>query len=138
MLKTKVNTWPVFKAQSSQSAKVFSSRRNWDSPTPSHAGECATPPVPGGGSRSLPGEGVGGGGFPIPTRGHTLWYSRYLYNVPYFEVQSLKEWRNLYSRLFVSHSSLKPVLPAFSCRSQNFGGRNMQYRVERKLDIHLD
>ncbi len=38
--------------QSRQSAKLSSSRRNWDYPNPSHAGECApTPPlVPGGGS----------------------------------------------------------------------------------------
>ncbi len=33
-----------FPAQSRQSAKLFSSRRNWDSPNPSPAGECAPPP----------------------------------------------------------------------------------------------
>ncbi len=45
----------------------FSSRPNWDSPTPSRAGECAPHFGSGGGSHSLEmGEGVGG--VPIPTR----------------------------------------------------------------------
>ncbi len=41
---------------------LFSSRRNWDSPTPFAAGECALPPFgPGGGrAHSLAGEGLGG------------------------------------------------------------------------------
>ncbi len=46
----------------------FCSRRNWDSPTPSPAGECA-PTLWFGGAHSLAAEGVGD---PIPTRGHTL------------------------------------------------------------------
>jgi hypothetical protein len=47
--------------QSRQSAKLFSSRKNWDSPNPS-PGECAPPPlVPGGGAHSLAREGVGVG-----------------------------------------------------------------------------
>jgi hypothetical protein len=50
----------------------FSSRRNWDSPNPSPAGECAPPAS--GGSGTLAGE-RGGGRVPIPTREHTLWYS---------------------------------------------------------------
>jgi hypothetical protein len=38
----------------------FSSRRNWDCPNPSPAGEFARPPlVPGGGAQSLAKEGVG-------------------------------------------------------------------------------
>ncbi len=37
----------------------FSSRRNWDSPTPSPAGECAPPPGSGGKAHSLTREGVG-------------------------------------------------------------------------------
>ncbi len=41
----------------------FSSRRNWDSPNPSPAGDCAHPPpprlVPGGGVHSLAREGLG-------------------------------------------------------------------------------
>jgi len=41
-----------------QSAKLFSSFRNWDPPTPSPAGECAlSPPPPGSGGRgTLAGE----------------------------------------------------------------------------------
>jgi hypothetical protein len=48
----------------------FSSRRNWDSPTPPAAGECAPPPQPfgPGGGGTLACEG-GVGGVPIPTRG---------------------------------------------------------------------
>ncbi len=55
--------------------RFFSSRPNWDSPTPSHAGECVLPPpslVPGGGTLAC---GRGVGGVPTRTRGHTLWYS---------------------------------------------------------------
>jgi hypothetical protein len=33
------------RTQSRQSAKLFSCRRNWDSPNPSPAGECAPPPL---------------------------------------------------------------------------------------------
>ncbi len=47
-------------SQSRQSAKRFSSRWNWDSPTPLAAGECAPPPFcPGGRSHSLAAKGVG-------------------------------------------------------------------------------
>jgi hypothetical protein len=65
-------------SQSRQSAELFSSRRNWDSPNPSPAGECSPPPpppppVPGGGAHSLARER--GGRVTMPTRGHTLWYS---------------------------------------------------------------
>jgi hypothetical protein len=43
-----------FYAQSRQSAKLFSSRWNWDSPNPSPAGENAPPPlVSGGGAAGL-------------------------------------------------------------------------------------
>jgi hypothetical protein len=56
---------------------IFSSRRNWDSPNPSPAGK--RPPHFGSGGRgTLAGE-KGGGRVPIPTRGHTLWYSIYIY-----------------------------------------------------------
>ncbi len=45
---------------------------------PSPAGECALPPFAWGGGRgTLTGE-RGGGRVPIPTRGHTLWYSVYI------------------------------------------------------------
>jgi hypothetical protein len=37
----------------------FSSRRNWDAPNPSPAGECAHPPVRWGGAHSLAREGLG-------------------------------------------------------------------------------
>ena len=46
--------------QSKQSAKLFSSRRNWDSPNSSPSGECDPPPlVPRGGAHSLASERVG-------------------------------------------------------------------------------
>jgi hypothetical protein len=46
--------------QSRQSAKRFSSRWNWDPPTPLAAGECAPPPFgPGGRAHSLAAKGVG-------------------------------------------------------------------------------
>jgi hypothetical protein len=63
----------------------FSSRRNWDSPNPSPAGEYAPPPFGTGGRGTLAGE-RGGGRVPIATRGHTLWYSLYTYFVPEMEV----------------------------------------------------
>ncbi len=37
----------------------FSSRRNWDYPTPSPPADCAPPPLVQGGAHSLAGEGVG-------------------------------------------------------------------------------
>jgi hypothetical protein len=49
-----------FLAQSRQSAKRFSSRWNWDSPTPLAAGEYAPPPFGmGGRAHSLAAKGVG-------------------------------------------------------------------------------
>ncbi len=61
----------------------FSNRRNWDSPNPSPAGECAPPPplVPGGGAHSLAREGVGESQFrrgdihygTLYIHVHTLW-----------------------------------------------------------------
>jgi hypothetical protein len=56
----------------------FSSRRNWDSPNPSPAGECSAPPPFGSGGRgTLAGE-RGGGRVPIPPRENTLWYSLFI------------------------------------------------------------
>ncbi len=50
----------------------MSSRRNWDSPNPSLASECAPPPVTKGeGAHSLA-WGCGVGGVPIPTTGEKL------------------------------------------------------------------
>ncbi len=69
-------------AQSRQSAKLFSSRRNWDSPTPSPAGECAPPPFCTGGEGHTRWRG-GGGRVPIQTRGHTLWC--FIYTVQYVQ-----------------------------------------------------
>ncbi len=53
----------------------FSSRRNWDSPTP-HPPPASVPPphrVPG--RRGTLACERGGGRVPVPTMGHTLWYS---------------------------------------------------------------
>ncbi len=47
-------------------------RRNWDSPYPSSAGECA--PFGSGGRGTLAGE-RGGGRVTIPTRGQIMWFS---------------------------------------------------------------
>ncbi len=70
----------------------FSSRPNWDSPTPLPAGVCAPPPFGsrggGGGTHSLAGEGKGG---PNSTRGQTLWYSRYICTL----------WRIQFTRLVI-------------------------------------
>jgi hypothetical protein len=60
-----------------RAASFFSSRRNRDAPNPPPAGECA-PPFGSGGRDTLAGE-RGGGRVPIPTRGHTLWYSIKIY-----------------------------------------------------------
>ncbi len=50
----------------------FSSSRDWDSPNPSPAGECAPHPL-------LPGEVAHSlARVPIPTSGHTLWYTLYV------------------------------------------------------------
>jgi hypothetical protein len=68
----------MFKAQSRQSAKLFSSRRNWDSPNPSPAGACAPPPFGSGGRGTLAGE-RGGGRVPIPTRGTIHCGTLYIY-----------------------------------------------------------
>ncbi len=56
----------------------FSSRPNWDSPTPLTRIRVPVPPPrfgSGGGTFAC---GRGGGGVPIRTRWQTLWYSRYI------------------------------------------------------------
>ncbi len=59
---------------------LFSSRWNWDFPTPSPAGKCApTHLVLGGGHTRLREMRWG---VPIPTRGQTLWYAWYICNFP--------------------------------------------------------
>jgi hypothetical protein len=47
-------------------------RRNWDSPNPSLASECAPPLGTKGGAHSPAGEGFGGGGVPIPTTEYVI------------------------------------------------------------------
>ncbi len=64
--------------QSRQSAKLFSSRRNWDSPNPSPAGECAPPPPLGSGGRCTFAGERGGERVPILIKGRTLWYPLYI------------------------------------------------------------
>jgi hypothetical protein len=55
----------------------LSSRLNWNSPTPLHAGECvsSSPLVLGGGPTDLRERGWM---VPVPMRGQTLWYSRHI------------------------------------------------------------
>ncbi len=52
----------------------FSSRRIGTPPTPRPQASVSPPPFGSGGRGTLAGE-RGGGSVPIPTRGHTLWYS---------------------------------------------------------------
>jgi hypothetical protein len=72
-----VKTTFLCRAESRQSAQLFSSRRNWDSPNPSPAGECARS-AGSGGRGTLAGE-RGGGRVPIPTKGHTLCGTLFIY-----------------------------------------------------------
>jgi hypothetical protein len=67
---------PPWRAQSMQSAKLFLQSSELGLPHPSPTGECA-PPLwfRGVEAHSLRERG---GGVPIPTRGHTLWYSIYI------------------------------------------------------------
>jgi hypothetical protein len=68
--------WP---AQSRQSAKRFSSRWNWDSPTPLAAGECAPPPFgPGGGHTRLRLKGWGSPNFNKRTYTVVLYIYKYV------------------------------------------------------------
>jgi hypothetical protein len=68
---------PGEEPQSRQSTKLFSSRRDWDFPTPSPQASVPPPPFGSGGRGTLAGE-RGGGRVPIPMRGHTLSYSLHL------------------------------------------------------------
>jgi hypothetical protein len=56
----------------------FSSRRNWNSPQPLTRRRMCPPPFGTGGRGTLAGV-RGSGRVLIPTRGHTLWYSIYIY-----------------------------------------------------------
>jgi hypothetical protein len=66
--------------------RFFSSRRNWDSPNPSPAGECDPLPVLGGGARSLAREGLGESQF---LRGYIHCGTLYTYTYTYFMVERL-------------------------------------------------
>ncbi len=94
----------------------FSSRRNWDSPTPLAAGECA--PLPpfdpggGGGHTRLRERGV-----PIPTRGHTLWCS----------INTRTLWRQ--ATMVICRSSCKD-------RGGDFGGVNELARQDQLCAEH--
>ncbi len=62
----------------------FSCRRNWDSPIPSTAGECAPPTFGSGGPHSLAGEGVGESQFrPGDIHCDTLQYMCFVPPCPY-------------------------------------------------------
>jgi hypothetical protein len=61
-------------SQSRQSAKLFLQSSELGLPNPSPAGECVPPPFVSWGRGTLAGERRDGR-VPIPTRGHTLWYS---------------------------------------------------------------
>ncbi len=67
------------KPQSRQSRVLsfFSNRRNWDSPNPSPTAECVPSPLVPRGGDTLAGERRSGR-VPIPTSGHTFWYSVYV------------------------------------------------------------
>ncbi len=76
-------TPPVYNqllSQSRQSAKRFSSRRNWDSPTPLAAGKCAPPPFGTGGGHT--GLRLKGWGSPNSNEGT---FTVVLYIYKYFE-----------------------------------------------------
>jgi hypothetical protein len=80
---------PAIVGQPGRVGKVFSSRWNWDSPTPSPAGECVPPPFgPGGGAHSLTGEGVGGSQFRRGT------YTVILYVYMYFVTNTVSPVRS--------------------------------------------
>jgi hypothetical protein len=73
--------------QSRQSAKLFLKSSALGPPNPSPTGECAPPSSAGRGT--FAGE-RGVGRVPIPTRGHTLWYSVHIYVLCGWKTR--KEW----------------------------------------------
>ncbi len=105
--------------QSWQSAKRFSSRWNWDSPTPLAAGECALPPFgPGGRAHSLPAKGVGESQFQrgdihcgalyilILCGGHYLSLFDLVCTHMYYLLDSPSILTHFSALLFISHRSL--------------------------------
>ncbi len=104
----------------------FSSRLNWDSPTPTPADECV-PLWFGGGDTLARGRGGpswnegtdtmvsgahscgrGGGRVPIRTRRQTLWYSRYICTL-WAEIKAIYSWCYLGSILPVTYFMLERV-----------------------------
>ncbi len=69
---------------------LFASRRNWDSPNPSPAGECAPPPlVLGGGAHSLAREEVVYRGR-VQFRRGDIQYTVVLFMFMYFVIQGMR------------------------------------------------
>jgi hypothetical protein len=65
-------------SQSRQDAKVFLQSSELGPPAPSPAGECDHPPFGSGGGTYACGRGAGELGVPMPTRGKTRSYSKYI------------------------------------------------------------
>jgi hypothetical protein len=91
--------------QSRQSARPFLQSSELGLLTPSSAGECVPlPPLVQGGGHSRLRER--GWGIPIPTRGHTLWYSKYEYIRTFLPVlfclpiksSRFSNWQKMYKR----------------------------------------
>ncbi len=84
--------------QSRQSAKLFSSRRNWDSPNPSPAGECDPPPGFGGRGTLAGARGVGTWEIPnSDDRTYTVVLFIYMYFVPYPYQLHLEIWASTWN-----------------------------------------
>ncbi len=106
-----------------QSAKLFSSRRNWDNPKPSPTGECAPhPPLWLGGRGTLAGE-RGSGRVPIPTRGHTLWYSICKY---FLLDTTVNCFRHLISQRFPEENLGSFFMEDWSKRGEYSSGANLK------------
>jgi hypothetical protein len=80
------------------------SRRNWDSPNPSLASECAPPPRTGGEGGTLA-CGWGVGGVLIPTTGEKAYHSAYSVMVGYRkrEKSMVKNWERSRKHLPAEH-----------------------------------
>ncbi len=116
----------------------FSSRRNWDSPNPSPAGDCAPPPVLGGGAHSL--------GWESPNSDEGT-YTVVLFIYSYFVVGSLashwlqtadKTQRLLWSLEYNLYLSIKKsMMCAVRSRSFKEEGTVMEYQNKKPCCIVL-
>ncbi len=103
--------------QSRQSAKLFSSLRNWDSRNPSPAGECTPSSLgPGGGAHSLAREGLGESQF---RRGDIHCGTLYIYVL--CDCNTPKVWANqligaIYSSLIGEQTIARSLAPALTAR----------------------